>query len=112
MRSYLPGLDDQQSVNAIRVQKNIAYNRPPIPDTPDYDENLAHFELMLARSEQVHTCQVRRCLFPDKEGHYRCKRRAPFDVFEEDFVDENGKWGSKRLYEYMNGWIPGILIYV
>jgi hypothetical protein len=27
----------------------------------------------------------------------------------EDFIDENGKWGPKRLYEFMNGWIPGIL---
>ena len=112
LRSYLPGLDNQQSVNAISVQKTIAYNRPPKPDVEGYERELSQFELKLARSEQVHTCQVRRCLFPDKDGRYRCKRRAPFPTFEEDFVDENGNWGSKRLYEYINGWIPAILINV
>jgi hypothetical protein len=112
LRSYLPGLDDEESVKAIQVQKDIAYNQPPTPDSSDYDKKLANFELMLARSEQVHTCQIRRCLFLDKEGHYRCKRHAPFEVFEEDFVNENGKWGSKRSYEYINGWIPAILINV
>jgi hypothetical protein len=25
-------------------------------------------------------------------------------------VDEDGNWGPKRKYEYMNGWVPGILV--
>ncbi|KAM6489327.1 hypothetical protein JOM56_014470, partial [Amanita muscaria] len=60
--------------------------------------------------EQVHTCKVRRCLLPDKEGRMVCKRRAPFECADEDYVTETGKWGPKRLYAYMNGWVPGILL--
>jgi hypothetical protein len=58
----------------------------------------------------VHTCKLRRCLFPDKHGFFTCKRRAPFRCASDDFVDENGDWGPKRLYAYINGWIPGITI--
>ncbi|KAJ6625144.1 hypothetical protein B0H10DRAFT_1747141, partial [Mycena sp. CBHHK59/15] len=62
--------------------------------------------------EQVHTCQVRRCLIVTKSGQLRCKRRAPFVCSEKDFIDEGGNWGQKRVYEFMNGWIPGILVNV
>jgi hypothetical protein len=109
LRAYLPGLESAESVKRIPVEKEIAYNRPPNPDAVDYDQQLRDFELRLARTEQVHTCKIRRCLIVTKSGRYRCKRRAPFERSMEDFIDENGKWGPKRLYEFMNGWIPGIL---
>ncbi|KAK7016117.1 hypothetical protein R3P38DRAFT_2786484 [Favolaschia claudopus] len=79
---------------------------------PDYDQQLKAFELRLARTEQVHSCQVRRCLIVGKSGGLRCKRRAPFTCHEKDFIDEGGNWGQRRVYEYMNGWIPGILVNV
>ncbi|KAK6992005.1 hypothetical protein R3P38DRAFT_2571601, partial [Favolaschia claudopus] len=69
-------------------------------------------ELRLARTEHVHSCQVRRCLIVGKSGGLRCKRRAPFTCHEKDFIDEGGNWGQRRVYEYMNGWIPGILVNV
>ena len=108
--AYLPGLENLESVKAIPKANDIAYSRPPHPDSPDYEKQLSDFELNLARVEQLHTCQPRRCLIPDKSGELRCKRRAPFTCSPEDFVDENGNWGQKRLYGYMNGWVPGILI--
>jgi hypothetical protein len=110
LRAYLPGLESLESVKAIPVEGDIAYSRPPNPNNPNYHEELADFELRLARNEQVHTCKLRRCLLPDKDGGYRCKRRAPFRCADEDFVTETGEWGSKRLYAYINGWIPGVLI--
>ena len=67
-------------------------------------------ELKLARTEQLHTCRPRHCLVPDKKGDIRCKRQAPFDCSPDDFIMENGQWGQKRLYGYMNGWVPGVLI--
>ncbi|KAM6492123.1 hypothetical protein JOM56_005399, partial [Amanita muscaria] len=62
--------------------------------------------------EQVHTCKVRRCLVTDKHGRLKCKRRAPFECASEDFVTESGRWGPKRLYAYINTWVPGILVNV
>ena len=58
----------------------------------------------------MHTCKVQRCLFANKFGQLRCKRKAPFQRAVEDFITEEGKWGPKRLYRFVNGWIPGILI--
>ena len=60
--------------------------------------------------EQVHTCHPCRCLVVDRFGESHCKRHAPFPCSEEDYVNEKGNWGQKRLYVYINGWIPGILL--
>ncbi|KAK6984418.1 hypothetical protein R3P38DRAFT_2575975, partial [Favolaschia claudopus] len=50
-------------------------------------------------------------LIVSKSGGLRCKRRAPFTCHEKDFI-EGGNWGQRRVYEFMNGWIPGILVNV
>ncbi|KAG1858507.1 hypothetical protein F4604DRAFT_1589445, partial [Suillus subluteus] len=60
--------------------------------------------------KQVYTCELHRCLVPDKNGHYRCKHRAPFKISSEDSVDEDGHWELKHLYGFLNGWVPGITI--
>ncbi|KAJ8585562.1 hypothetical protein M405DRAFT_696957, partial [Rhizopogon salebrosus TDB-379] len=60
--------------------------------------------------KQVHTCEYRRCLVPDKNGQYRCKRHAPFEKSEKDILLEDGQWKSKRAYEYLNGWMPSITV--
>ncbi|OCH83593.1 hypothetical protein OBBRIDRAFT_742936, partial [Obba rivulosa] len=62
--------------------------------------------------QQVHTCDVRCCLIPDQRGFYRCKRRAPFELSEDDTISPSGEWKSKWTYEYLNGWIPAILLNV
>lgn len=108
-RTYLPGLGSEKDVEAIPNEVEIAYSRPLSPDESDYDAKIADFELRLARAKQVHTCYPRQCLIY-KQGVLQCKRGAPFDTHENDFVEENGRWGSKRLYGYMNGWIPSILV--
>lgn len=110
LRAYLPGLESADTVKAIPREKEIAFNRPPNPDLPDYDQRLSDFELRVARMEQVHTCHLGRCLKQNANGEMYCKRRAPFQVSEVDAVNQNGKWTQKRSYEYINGWIPGVLI--
>jgi Helitron helicase-like domain at N-terminus len=110
IRSYLPGLESAESIRSVPRETEIGYNRPPEPDVDGYEQNLKSFERRLARSEQVHTCKFRRCLFPDRTGRLVCKRKAPFKCAEEDFIDESGAWGSKRLYPYINGWLPAVLI--
>ncbi|PPQ74787.1 hypothetical protein CVT24_003726 [Panaeolus cyanescens] len=112
LRAYMPGLESADTVKSIPREKDIAYSRPINPDVVDYNERLADFELRLARSEQIHTCRHRQCLFPNKQGTYQCKRRAPFAISETDGIDEKGNWWQKRLYGYVNGWIPGILVNV
>lgn len=44
------------------------------------------------------------------QNAYVCKRGAPFSTAEEDFVQENRKWGPKRLYGMMNSWNPAISV--
>lgn len=110
LRAYVPGLESADTVKAIPRQTDLAFNRPPNPNNENYDDEVANFELLLARSEQVHTCKVRQCLVQDKHGQYRCKRRAPFQVSNVDDIDENGNWRQKRLYGYINGWVPAILV--
>ncbi|KAK6992004.1 hypothetical protein R3P38DRAFT_3437864 [Favolaschia claudopus] len=39
LRAHLPGLETAQSVKSIPVEKDIAYNRPPHPMAPDYDQH-------------------------------------------------------------------------
>jgi hypothetical protein len=110
LRAYLPGLESAEAVNVIPREKEITFNRPPHPDSESYREELEDFELRLARTEQIHTCCLQRCLVKDKNGRLYCKRRAPFEISEQSFIEENGRWHQKRLYEYVNGWIPGILV--
>ncbi|CAK5281207.1 unnamed protein product [Mycena citricolor] len=112
LRAYLPGLESEASVKQLPVEKEIAYNRPPHPDASDYSAQLAAFERRVVRTEQVHTCDIRRCLVVTKSGRLRCKQRAPFQCAEEDFVHESGDWGPKRLYPYLNAWIPGVSVNV
>ena len=112
LQAYLPGLESKDSVQAIPQECDIAFNRPPNPDCDNHEEGLSDFELRLARTEQIHTCKVRRCLIQDKSGIYCCKQRAPFEISEVDEIDEDGKWRQRRLYGYVNGWIPGLLVNV
>lgn len=110
LRAHVSGLETAAAIKKIPNETEIAYSRPVHPDAPDYDKQLEIFERRLARAKQVHTCELRRCLVPNKHGHYRCKRRAPFEVSTEDSICETGRWKPKRLYAYLNGWNPGILL--
>jgi hypothetical protein len=112
LRAYLPGLESAESIKQLANEADIAYSRPPNPASDEYDMLLQNFERRVVRSKQIHTCHKSRCLIPVKKSStdFRCKRGAPFDESEEDFVDEYGRWGSKRLFGRVNGWIPSISI--
>jgi hypothetical protein len=112
LRAYLPGLESKENIAKIPKEAEIAYTRPVDPDSPMYNEELAEFELRLARTEQVHECSFRRCLVPSKDGFVRCKRRAPFEKSQVDYIRPSGKWCQRREFGYMNGWIPAITVNV
>jgi len=64
----------------------------------------------VARAKQLHSCEYHRCLVPSKHGRFVCKQRAPFKKADDNYIKENGEWGMKRVYEFMNGWVPAITI--
>jgi len=112
MRAYLPGLETAQSIKKIHNEVEVAYSRPPNPKHTDYEKQLCDLERRVARSKNLHTCEVRRCLIPNKKGGLVCKWRAPFAVSDDDFFQEDGSWGPKHLYEMLNTWVPALTVNV
>ena len=110
LHAYLPGLESAHMVWAIPKEKEIPYSQPPNPASPTYAKDLKDMELHLTRVQQVHTCKERQCIWYDKKGGRFCKRQAPFERANEDYVMASGRWSQKRLYGYMNGWIPAVLV--
>ena len=109
-RAYVPGLESAESIAALPHNNEISYSRPPNPDCEDYEGELQRSELALARMEQVHVCKPRRCLVYNQHNQLVCKRRAPFQVSEDAFITDTGLCGPKRLYGYVNTWVPSILV--
>ena len=42
-------------------------------------------------------------------GNFVCKRKAPFPLADDAWIDQNGNWGPKRSFGYFNNWCPPIL---
>ncbi|PSS36835.1 hypothetical protein PHLCEN_2v1323 [Hermanssonia centrifuga] len=93
--AYCPGLKSAESVKAICSDQAAGFTRPPNPNSTTYADEVKMRELALARTLQVHTCQMRRCLQFDKHSKLVCKRKSPWATANEDFVDELGQWGAK-----------------
>ena len=60
--------------------------------------------------EQVHTYKPRRCLVYNPHNQLTCKRRALFQVSEDNFITETGLSEPNRLYGYINSWVLYILL--
>jgi hypothetical protein len=96
---------DGAAVRQMPRQSALSYSRPEDPRQPNYEQRAKGAELKLAKAVQHHICSKQTCLVT-KKGGIQCKRRAPFDVSSRDFIDENGEWGPKRTYGYINSWNP------
>ena len=85
-------LDGRQTAEVLAMPKveAVSYSRPLDPRTNDANET-NQTEQRLARSTQYHQCSYANCLKVIK-GQTRCKRRAPFPLSREDWVDDNGNW--------------------
>lgn len=110
LRAYVPGLESKEAAAQIPFDKEVAYCRPPNPNSSSYASDLVDHEQRLARVEQVHSCRPVRCLIKRKDGRTVCKRNAPFPLAEEDTVGEDGSWCPKRLFDKVNCYNPAILI--
>lgn len=98
---------DREAVSNIPKEQSVSYARPVNPRISSSQEADAQ-EKKLARVLQFHQCTLAACLKMVK-GKLVCKRRAPFAIAREAWVDENGNWGPKRLCDMLNTWNPGIM---
>jgi Helitron helicase-like domain at N-terminus len=107
IRTDLDGAD-KNGVICMPRKTAVSYSRPIDPRRPDYSIAVKTAELEFARTVQHHMCSKDTCLV-SKKGSIYCKRRAPFDLSSRDYVDEDGSWGPKRTYKFINSWCPPIM---
>ncbi|CCO34495.1 ATP-dependent helicase RRM3 [Rhizoctonia solani AG-1 IB] len=108
IRSHLDGLT-KDALDSMEPESAIAWGRPPNPDSPNYDKEIALLEIQLVRAQQYHRCTPNTCLKYDKRKHRLvCKRNAPFELSPEDVVTETGEIRTKRTVDALNTWCPAI----
>lgn len=62
----------------------------------------------LACTLQFHRCNTTMCLL-QRNGHLECKRKAPFALSPQEWVNADGEWGPKRMCTNLNNWNPWIM---
>ena len=99
---------DESKINGMPRVPALSYSRPVDPREEGSDRQAHIFEMQLAKAVQHHKCRKEACLVV-KKSRVRCKRCAPFPLSEHDYVNENGEWGPKRTYSYINNWNPPLM---
>ena len=94
-------------ISALPRQSKVAFSRPIDPRKPNYDYEAREAEKRIARTVQLHRCGP--ACMQMVNDRFMCKRRAPFALAEEDWIDENGDWGPRRTNGYLNSWNPSVL---
>lgn len=108
IRSHLDAFNGDV-LEAMESESELAWSRPPDPDSPDYDHDLRLLEARLARSQQYHQCTTNTCLVIDKRTRRQvCKRRAPFELSPENVVTDTGVILTKRTVDRLNSWNPAV----
>jgi len=107
--SIRASIGDMSHTQVVAIPKTpgISYSRPLDPRTASSNESEEN-EVKLVRALQLHQCSLTTCLRVIK-GRMVCKRRAPFKRALQDWVNENGEWGPKRLCGFLNNWNPTIM---
>ena len=106
IRADLPDVHGTD-VLTIPREPRVAFSRPVDPQSPQYERNRDDAEKKLARTVQVHQCG-QGCIKLVR-GQFVCKRKAPFSLANDDWIESDGRWGPKRTYGYFNNWCPAIL---
>ena len=81
------------AVLALPQKKDVAFSRPVDPRLPNYNQLAQQAEQSIARTVQVHQCGLA-CMRFEKTKMV-CKRRAPFQLSDHDWVDSSGWWGPR-----------------
>ncbi|KAG1859735.1 hypothetical protein F4604DRAFT_1930451 [Suillus subluteus] len=95
-------------LGSIPREKAVSYSRPLDPHDPSFERRHTSTEGQLVHAIQLHKCGPG-CL-KISAGHMLCKRRAPFPLAPEAWIDSNGNWGPQRTYRYLNNWNPTLLL--
>ena len=111
IHAHISGVDSSDSLHLTHNEVDVGYARALNPESSDFWEKFVDVENRVARAKQIHTCQEHICLVPDKHGNLHCKRHAPFPCSDTAFIDVNGNWNPKRIYEYVNSWCPAISVF-
>jgi hypothetical protein len=90
---------------SIPKENAVSYSRPVDPRLPNYEKQSMEREKQLAKAVQLHTCSWSTCL-KSVGGRRVCKRRAPFALSSQDWVDDKGNWGPARICAFLNSWNP------
>ena len=103
-------IDGKGTAEVLAMAKvaNVSYSRPLDPRMSDAQVTVKQNEQNLARATQYHQCSYANCLKTVK-GRTVCKRRAPFPLAQEDWIDSDGNWGPKRLCAFLNNWNPPLM---
>ena len=99
---------NEVAIKTISKEPQLAYSRPLNPNEDNWEHARSDLERRLVRTQQVHTCSRATCL-QIKNGALTCKRRAPWPLSEDDFVDSGGNWSPKRTNGYINNYCPILL---
>ncbi|GAW00963.1 ATP-dependent DNA helicase PIF1 [Lentinula edodes] len=97
-----------EEMRSMKATPGVGFNRPLDPWHSTYAQDVVSQEKHLARSLQLHECSIGRCI-QNRNGRRFCKNRAPWKTSAEDWINEKGEWGMKRLNPYLNGFNPTIL---
>jgi len=104
----------EETLSTIPKETAMSYSRPF--DARD-DHDSARFsgsteektlQAKLLHAVQIHKCSS--CCLKMKKGRLVCKCRAPFPVANSAWINSEGEWGPKRTYEYLNNWVPPLLL--
>ncbi|KAF8809982.1 hypothetical protein BYT27DRAFT_7209905 [Phlegmacium glaucopus] len=108
IQADIDGKSFAEVVGMTKVE-SVSYSRPLDPRKPADVKSMMATEFQLARMTQLHQCSVTNCLKVIK-GRMTCKRRAPFPLAGDNWVDSSGGWGPKRLCGFLNNWNPPLLM--
>lgn len=107
IKAHLDALSED-TIRAMPRESELPYSRPPNPDLPDWEAQLKDQECRAVRSQQIHTCKRSTCLRINQFGKLACKRQAPWELSDDDVIDEHGNWRPRRSYAYLNNYCPAI----
>jgi hypothetical protein len=104
-------MKDTSEVLGLPKVEAVSYSRPLDPRKGHDESMMKVAEMEVARATQLHQCSFANCLRIIR-GRTVCKRRAPFPLAADDWVDSSGSWGPRRFCEFLNNWNPALLITV
>ena len=104
----------EETLSTIPKETAMSYSHP-FDARDDHDSTQSSgsteektLQAKLLCAVQIHKCSS--CCLKMKKGRLVCKCHAPFPVANSAWINSEGEWGPKRTYEYLNNWVPPLLL--